>query len=91
MVQNIHGRGVDATRLLDQDDDVPALFWVDGIGEADQMRLARWRFVAAAEGRTPNFQGVMKESYSNINLMLKTLLRATKKLWFAKLDRELWT
>jgi hypothetical protein len=23
--------------------------------------------------------------------MLKTLLRATKKLWFAKLDRELWT
>jgi hypothetical protein len=80
MVQNIHGRGVVATILLDQEDDVPSLFWVDGTGEDDQRRLARWGFVEPAEGHTPNFQGVTKESYSDINLMLKTLLHATKKL-----------
>jgi hypothetical protein len=37
--------------------------------------------VETAEGRTPNFQGGTKESYSEINLMLKTLLRATTKLY----------
>jgi hypothetical protein len=26
MVQNIHGKGVFATRMLDREDDVPALF-----------------------------------------------------------------
>jgi hypothetical protein len=50
------------------------------IVDADQKRLARWRYVESADGRTPNFQGGTKESYSDINLMLKTLLLATKKL-----------
>jgi hypothetical protein len=31
MVHNIHGRGVVATRLLDQEDDVPALFGLMGL------------------------------------------------------------
>jgi hypothetical protein len=51
-----------------------------GIADADQKKLARWRCVDSYDGRTPNFKGGTKESYSDINFMLKTLLRATKKL-----------
>jgi hypothetical protein len=51
-----------------------------GTGDADQKGLARWMFVETAEGRTHYFQGGTKESYSDINLMLKMLLRATEKL-----------
>jgi hypothetical protein len=86
--------GVVAAIFLDPEDDVPALYGLSqylrwgyathttnmGIAEADQKRLARWWYVESADGRTPNFQGGTKESYSDINLMLKTLLRATKKL-----------
>jgi hypothetical protein len=94
MVQNVQASGSVATRLLDPEDDVPAIYGFRrslrrvysthainmGIADADQKRLARWRYVDSADGRTPDFQGGTKESYSDINLMLKTLLRATKKL-----------
>jgi hypothetical protein len=86
--------GVVATRLLDLEDNVPALYGLRrllwrryathvmnmGVGDADQKRFVRWRYVDTAEGRTPNFQGGTKESCPNINLMLKNLLRAIKKL-----------
>jgi hypothetical protein len=94
MVQNFQASGAVATRYLDPEDDVPAIYGLSrslrrgyathatnmGIADADQKRLSRWPYVDSADGRTPNFQGGKKESYSNINLMLKTLLRATKKL-----------
>jgi hypothetical protein len=94
MVQSIQASGVVASILLDPEDDVPALYGLSrslrqgyathatnmGIADEDQKKLVRWRYVESYEGRTPNFQGGMKESYSNINLMLKMLLRATKKL-----------
>jgi hypothetical protein len=94
MVQNVQASVAVATRLLDPEDDVPAIYGLSrslrrgyatrathmGIADADQKRLARWRYVESDDGRTPNFQGGTKESYSDINLMLKTLLRATKKL-----------
>jgi hypothetical protein len=94
MVQNFQASGAVATILLDPEDDVPSLYELSrslrrgyatqptnmGIADADQKRLARWRYVESADGRSPKFQGGTKESYSDINLMLKTLLRATKKL-----------
>jgi hypothetical protein len=94
MVQSIQASGVVASRLLDLEDDVPTLYGLSrslrqgyathatnmGIADADQKRLSRWWYVDSADGRTPNFQRGTKESYSDINLMLKTLLRATNKL-----------
>jgi hypothetical protein len=94
MVQNVQASGSVATILLDPEDDVPAIYGLSrslrrgyathatnmGIADADQKRFNRWRYVESADVRTPNFQGGTKESYSDINLMLKTLLRATKKL-----------
>jgi hypothetical protein len=75
MVQ-VPAKGLVATRLLNLEDDVPALCRLSrssrrgytthptnmGIGDADQKRLVRWRYVETAEGHTPNFQGGMKES-----------------------------
>jgi hypothetical protein len=90
----IQASGVVAARLLDPEDELPALYGLSrslrrgyathatnmGISDADQKILARWKYVDSADGCTPNFQGGTKESYSDINLMLKRLLRATKKL-----------
>jgi hypothetical protein len=83
--------GVVAARLLDPEDDVPSLYWLIryfrrgcetratymGIDDADQKILAGWRYVESADGRTQTFRGRTNESYSDINLMLKTLLRTT--------------
>jgi hypothetical protein len=94
MAQNFQASGAVATRVLDQEDDVPTIYGLSrslrrryathatnmGVADAGQKRLARWRYVESADGRTPNFQGGTKENYSDINLMLKTLLRATHKL-----------
>jgi hypothetical protein len=94
LVQDIQSRGLVAEILLYPDDDVPAVYGVSrylrqgyatyttnvGIGDADQKQLERLRYVETAEGRTSNFQGGTNGSYSDINLMLKTLLSATKKL-----------
>jgi hypothetical protein len=71
MVQSIQARGVVAARFLDPEDDVPALYGLSqslrrgyathathmGIADADQKKLARWRYVESADGHTPNFQG----------------------------------
>jgi hypothetical protein len=83
MVQSIQVSGAVAVIFLDPEDDIPALYGLSrylrrgyathaiktGIADADQKRLARWRYIESADGRTPNFQGGMKESYSDINLM----------------------
>jgi hypothetical protein len=45
----------------------------------DIKRLARWRSVDNAGGKTANVGGT-KESYSDIVMMLKALLRATRGL-----------
>jgi hypothetical protein len=92
------------TRFLGPEDDAPALYGLSqslrrgytthvtnmGICDADQKILTRWRSVEIAECHTPHFQGGTKENYSDINLMLKSLLRAKNKLLFAKLDRFFW-
>jgi hypothetical protein len=94
MVQHFQASGAFATRLLDPEDDVPVIYGLSrslmrgyathathmGIADDDQKRLARSRYVESADGRTQKNQGGTKQSYSDINLMLKTLLRATKKL-----------
>jgi hypothetical protein len=51
----------------------------EGIAEKDVQRLARWRSIENAGGKQANLGGT-KESYSDIMLMLKTLLRATRNL-----------
>jgi hypothetical protein len=94
MVQYIQAKGLVATMLLDPEDEVPIIYGLSrslrrrcsthatntGFGDADHKRLARWKYVETAEGSTPNVQGGTKASFSDINLMLMTLLRATKKL-----------
>jgi hypothetical protein len=74
MVQNIQTSGVVAARFLDPEDDVPALYGLIrtmrrvyathatdmGITDADQKRLARWRYEESADGRTPKCQGGTK-------------------------------
>jgi hypothetical protein len=94
MAHNIQASGVVAARLLDPENELPALYglsqplmrWYEvhatntGIDDADQTRLEIWQYVESDDGRTPHFQGGTKESYSDINLVLKTFLRATKKL-----------
>jgi hypothetical protein len=76
MVQNVQASGAVATRLLDPEDDVPAIYGLSrslsrgyathainmGIVDADQKRLARWRYAKSADGCTPNFHGGTKES-----------------------------
>ena len=49
------------------------------IGDGDIKRLARWRNLEAADGKSASHGG-MKEHYSEITQMLKSLLRATKRL-----------
>jgi hypothetical protein len=51
----------------------------EGISEKDAERLARWRGIENAGGKQSNLGGT-KESYSDVMLMLKTLLRATRNL-----------
>jgi hypothetical protein len=51
----------------------------EAIPEADILRLARWRSVENAGGKRANL-GSTKEGYSDIMMMLKTLLRATRDL-----------
>jgi hypothetical protein len=51
----------------------------ENISDPDIKRLARWRSVENAAGKQANVGGT-KESYSDIMMMLKTLLRATRDL-----------
>jgi hypothetical protein len=49
------------------------------VGDADITRLARWRNLEAADGKSATHGG-MKQHYSEITQMLKSLLRATQRL-----------
>jgi hypothetical protein len=49
------------------------------IPESDITRLARWRSIENAGGKQANLGGT-KESYSDIMMMLRSLLRATRNL-----------
>ena len=51
----------------------------EGISDADVKRLARWRNIENAGGKQANLGGT-KEGYSDIMMMLKTLLRASRDL-----------
>jgi hypothetical protein len=48
-----------------------------GIADADINRLARWRAVEAASGIDASLPGSTKEGYSEINQMIRSLLRAS--------------
>jgi hypothetical protein len=51
-----------------------------GIADADVKSLARWWSIEATLLNVPLFAGGTKESYQEINLMMKTLLRASTML-----------
>jgi hypothetical protein len=51
----------------------------EGISETDIQRLARWRMIENAAGKQSSLGGT-KEAYSDIMMMLKSLLRATRDL-----------
>jgi hypothetical protein len=51
-----------------------------GIADAHIKRLARWRAIEAAAGRAASLLGDTKEGYSEINQMIKSLLRASRPL-----------
>jgi hypothetical protein len=51
----------------------------ENISDPDVKPLARWRSVENAAGKQANVGGT-KESYSDIMMLLKTLLRATRDL-----------
>jgi hypothetical protein len=50
------------------------------ITDADIKQLARWREIEAAAGRAASLPGETKEGYSEINQMIKSLLRASRPL-----------
>jgi hypothetical protein len=50
------------------------------IADVDIKRLARWRAIEAAAGRAASLPGRTKEGYSEINQMIKSLLRASRPL-----------
>jgi hypothetical protein len=80
-------------RVLPKNTDVPAEYGIgrsgrrgytthatnEAIPDPDIKRLARWRSVENAGGKQANLGGT-KEGYSDIMMMLKTLLRATRDL-----------
>ena len=79
--------------ILPRDADIPSEYGIgrsgrrgyvthatdQGISDSDIKRLARWRSAENAGGKKAN-NGGTKESYSDIMMMLKSLLRATRDL-----------
>jgi hypothetical protein len=93
LIQEIIASKVLPERILPKDTDVPTDYGIgrsarrgytthatnQDISDIDIKRLARWRSVENAEGKKANVGGT-KEGYSDIMMMLKSLLRATRNL-----------
>jgi hypothetical protein len=90
LIQRVQDAGVVAERCLPREEDITVSHGIArsgrkgyathatnvGIADADIKRLARWRALEAATGRAASLQGGNKEGYSEINQMIKSLLRA---------------
>jgi hypothetical protein len=94
LIQRVQDAGVVAERLLPREDDITASHGIArsrrrgyathamnvGIADADIKRLARWRAIEAVARRAASLPGGTKEGYSEINQMIKSLLRASRPL-----------
>jgi hypothetical protein len=94
LIQRVQDAGVVAERLLPREEDITVSHGIArsgrrgyathatnvGIADADIKRLARWRAIEAAAGRAASLPGGTKEGYSEINQMIKSLLRASRPL-----------
>jgi hypothetical protein len=94
LIQRVQDAGVVAERVLPREEDITVSHGIArsgrrvyathatnvGIADADIKRLARWRVIEAATGRSASLLGGTKEGYSEINQMIKSLLRASRPL-----------
>jgi hypothetical protein len=94
LIRRVQDAGVVAERLLPREEDITVSHGIArsgrrgyathatnvGIANADIKRLARWRAIEAAAGRAASLTGGTKEGYSDINQMIKSLLRASRPL-----------
>jgi hypothetical protein len=94
LIQRVQDAGVLAERLLPREEDITVSHGIArsgrrgysthatnvGIADAYIKRLARWRAIEAAAGRAVSLPGGTKEGYSEINQMIKSLLRASRPL-----------
>jgi hypothetical protein len=94
MIQRVQDAGVVAKILFPREEDITVSHGIArsgrrgyathttnvGIVDADIKRLARWRAIEVAAGRAASIPGGTKEGYSEINQMIKSLLRASRPL-----------
>jgi hypothetical protein len=94
LIQRVQDAGVVAERLLPREEDITVIHGIArsgrrgyathatnvGIGNAYIKRLARWRAIEAATRRAASLPGDTKKGYSEINQMVKSLLRASRPL-----------
>jgi hypothetical protein len=94
LIKRVQDAGVVAERLLPREEDITVSHGIPrsvrrgyathamivGIADADIKRLDRWRAIEAAVGRAASLPGGTKEGYSEINKMIKSLLRASRPL-----------
>jgi hypothetical protein len=94
LLQRVQDAGVVDERVLPREEDITVSHGIArsgsrgyathatnvGITDADIKRLARWREIEAAVGRAASLPGGTKEGYSEINQMIKSLLRASRPL-----------
>jgi hypothetical protein len=94
LIQRVQDAGVVDERLLPREEHITVSHGIArsgrrgytthatnvGFADADINRWARWRVIEAASGRATSLPGGTKEGYSEINQMLKSLLRASRPL-----------
>jgi hypothetical protein len=94
LIQRVQDAGVVAERFLPREEDITVSHGIArsgrrgyathatnvGIADGDIKRLARWRAIEAAAVRAASLPGGTKEGYSEINQMIKSLLRASRPL-----------
>jgi hypothetical protein len=95
LIQRMQDAGTVAERLLPRDDEITVSHGIArsgrrgyvthatnlGIVHADIKRLARWRVIKATAGRSASLPwGGTNEGYSEINQMIKSLIRASRPL-----------
>jgi hypothetical protein len=94
LIQRVQDAGVVAERLLPREEDITESHGIVrsgrrgyaihatnvGIADAGINRLDRWRAIEAAAGRAASLPGGTTEGYSEINQLIKSLLRASRPL-----------
>jgi hypothetical protein len=94
LIQRVQDAGVVSERFLHREEDITVSHGIArsgrrgyathatnvGIADKDIKRLARWRAIEAAAEKAASLPGGTNEGYSEINQMIKSLLRASRPL-----------